>query len=165
MAAPEHIIVDPRRTDVISIMLRGIKNGSGLDRSFLGTVPAPIKTLASGQRSDLIIPTLQILRAWILNGAGRRRFFVNPQECPGLIRAIKYHGYKLDPKTGEPTPKPSENYKDEIDALRYAFIWIDHVYGRPDAYRGVLFIDTNVDEAKQRAVELATQLGDRDVKL
>lgn len=165
MAAPENIIVDPRRSDAIRIMRRGIPTGTGMDRSYPGTQQAPIKILASGHRSDLIIPTLQILRSWIQNGAGRRRFFVNKDKCPFLLRAIKYHGYKLDPKTGEPTPVPSNNFKDEIDALRYAFIWIDHVYGRSDQYQGVIFVDTTTDATQIRAIEQARQMTDHDVEI
>lgn len=147
---PDHIISDPHRPDAISIMRKGTENGEGAGRCFPMTVPAPIAHTSMG-KGDMLRPTLMLLRGYIHNGFNHRSFAVNPSMCPKLMEAIKFHGYVI--KNGEITDKPSENFKDYIDALRYAFMWVDKMYGRPNYTRIPALIPTTSDKHSDKMLD------------
>lgn len=115
---PMKVIVDPHRTDAGKEWMTGTLTGEGQNRKFSVEYPS----MENGYNEIEI--GLELLRTFISDGSGRRRFFINKAKCPQLINAIREHHYK----TGKDNilndnAAPSNAYKDEVDTFRYLVIW------------------------------------------
>jgi len=124
---PEAIVVDPHRTDTVNTFMAGSPNGEGAGFAWPMTTTPDIKW-QDGARFDDLTVTLNLVRRYIRSGMGTV-LAVNPDTCPQLLKAIKYHGYKLNATTGDPTTVPSSQFKDPIDAMRYGVMYIEQKYG------------------------------------
>lgn len=118
-ADPEFVIVDPHRSDAGVQWETGDYLGSGRNKRYNVSYPD-----MKENNMAKIEPGLELFRTLICNGSGERRFFVNPDSCPRLIQCIKEHHYKIgaDNKLLDGAT-PSNDFKDGVDACRYALIW------------------------------------------
>lgn len=113
---PRIIIVDPHRPDAVADWRSSDVGG----KTFYADVPPT--DMASGG-TQLIDKTLEILRKAILDGDGRRRFFVNPVTCTGAIKGIQEYHYPTDMNGVVTSDRPDKEYSDEIDPMRYWELW------------------------------------------
>ena len=116
---PKFVIVDPHRTDAGKQWEEGRYLGTGRDKKYHVVYPD-----MSVNELSRIEPGLELVRTLVCNGSGTRRIFVNPNTCPRLTECIREHHYKIgaDNKLMDDAI-PSKEFKDGIDALRYAVIW------------------------------------------
>jgi len=78
-------------------------------------------------RSSAVTYGIPLVRSYIHNGMGQRRFFVDSTKCPRTIDGLK--NYKYQEKNGEiVNENPIKKDDDEVDAVRY--FWVN-------------FLDTN----------------------
>lgn len=114
---PKRVVLDPRRTDTKKIWVSGTLEGIGKDHCFNAAFP----NIKNGM--DDIEAGLDLVRTYILNGVGERRFFVNPIACPKHVEAITNNMYKVDKNNQiHQNTKQNEKWKDEIDTIRYGII-------------------------------------------
>lgn len=116
---PAAVIVDPHKTDAMATWKAGSEFGEGMGRRYKSLTPKMDKK-SGGQE---IHRTIEFLRRAICNGAGIRTFFVNPKNCPGLIRGIKEYHYPTGTNGEILSDTPDKEYSDYIDPLRYWFMF------------------------------------------
>lgn len=115
---PKAVVIDFKRPDARKVWLTGTLEGEGKDHYF-NAVHANMK----GGMDD-IEAGLDLVRTYILNGLGERKFFVNPTTCPKYVDAITNNMYKVG-KDNEihSTTKQAEKFKDEVDSIRNGIIY------------------------------------------
>lgn len=123
---PEALVIDPHRTDTVMTFQSGSQVGEGAGFAWPMATTPDIKW-KEGARFDDITVTLNLVRRYIRSGFGVY-LAINPDTCPILLKAVKYHGYKLNPTTGDPTSVPATAFKDPIDCMRYGIMFIEQVY-------------------------------------
>lgn len=116
---PEYVIVDPHRTDSVADWRSGTRLGHGIARSYNAVVP-PMDNASGGQE---LYKTIEYLRKYICDGSGYRMLLINPILCPKCIRGVKEFHYPSDMNGNVTSDKPSDEYKDEVDPLRYLVMW------------------------------------------
>jgi hypothetical protein len=112
---PTVIVVDPRKPDAIADWNSGSLEGTGAGKKYRAAAP-DIDKASGGQ---LIWKTIEFLRKQIQDGDGIRRLFVNPVQCPGLVRGAREYHYPTDMNNQITSDTPDKEYSDEIDPLRY----------------------------------------------
>lgn len=124
------IIVDPRRTDSMSILRRGSAQGEGASYSFSGygcqVAGAPTTPEVGGQ---LLLSTINVVAGWLGTRSAdgtvfsRPRLFVNKDTCPQIVDMFEGWAWKLDANKN-PTTIPEEHRKDVADAVRYLMLHV-----------------------------------------
>lgn len=121
---PAKVIVDPHRTDAVSDWRTGSKSGEGMFRKYNAETPN-IEGPEKGGVTDKIDTTVEMLRKYICDGNGQRRFYYNKDYCPMLDRAVGEYHYPVDRNTNEIlSDTPAKAYSDEIDPMRYWVMWL-----------------------------------------
>lgn len=121
---PECVIVDPHREDAGYNWAEGEEHGEGVNKKYKVSYPRMDSGLSEIEKG------LELLRTFICDGAGRRRFFINPKMCPEIDTTTREHHYKIGKDNVlNDTAKPSDTYKDGCDVLRYFTIWATQFAG------------------------------------
>lgn len=121
----ETVVVDPHRMDAVKDWASGDKDGIGAARGFKTDIPQLIGELSK------IEPGLEILRRYVRSASGEIRLFINKSNNGGIISAVRENHYKTD-KTNMVLQgaEQAKAFKDEIDTLRYAVIWVDQKFNQ-----------------------------------
>lgn len=118
---PQALIIDPSRTDAVSVFQRGSVAGIGYEHSYDAVTPSK-KTVDGGQQ---IRAGIRVVRSAFSPISGVRHLYYNPETCPALDFALRDYAWKLDSdKNVKADRLPQEQHKDIMDTLRYLTVYL-----------------------------------------
>lgn len=102
--------------------ISGKKDTEAQNLSNVQWFKAPPRNITFKFRTARILPSLSLVRSYILDGAGRRRLIVDSVRCPKLVDQLMNYRYPVDKAGQVMNENPVKENDDAIDALRYYFI-------------------------------------------
>lgn len=73
-------------------------------------------------RTSAVTHGISIVRSYIKNAIGQRRFFIDPETCPKTVEEFPKYAYKVNKASGELGEEPIKEGEDALSALRYFFV-------------------------------------------